>query len=78
MELFYIINIWLSVRLQPFQSGGTERGGMARNALPNDADILVPRQRTHTAPPQEIRQCEVYTCLVFVDFAELLQQNHLC
>ncbi|XP_022650818.1 glutamate-gated chloride channel-like isoform X3 [Varroa destructor] len=44
----------------PFQGGGAERGGMARNALPNDADILVPRQRTHTAPPQEIRQCEVH------------------
>ncbi|XP_028966732.1 glutamate-gated chloride channel [Galendromus occidentalis] len=40
----------------PFQ--GNERG-LGRNTLPNDADILVPRQRTHTAP-QELRQCEVH------------------
>jgi len=33
--------------------------GLQRNAMPNDADILMPGQRGHGAP-QEIRQCEVH------------------
>jgi len=37
---------------------GNERA-IGRNTLPNEADMLMPRQRSHTLP-QELRQCEVH------------------